>query len=159
MAEIIETPLPGVGTRHDFACRVGPRVGVITRYSGRRELVVYDRSDPDAVATVLDLTPDESRTLAELLGGTALTEQLRAAVRSVEGLAIDWLTLPEAFDRRTVGETDLRGQTGVSIIAVVRGGDDPVPAPGPDTALQAGDVVVVTGTSEGIRRAERLLGL
>ena len=159
MAEIIETPLPGVGTRHDFACRVGPRVGVITRYSGRRELVVYDRRDPDAVAAVLELTPDESRTLADLLGGTVLTEQLRAAVRSVDGLAIDWLTLPDGFPGGTVGTTDLRARTGVSIIAVVRAGDDPVPAPGPDTELRAGDVIVVTGTGEGIRQAEQLLGI
>lgn len=157
MADITETRLPGVGTRYDFKCVGGRQVGVITRHSGRRELIVYDTKDPDATAASVELSADESRTLADLLGGSKITEQLNAVIKQVEGLAIDWLTVPEGFTSRTIGETELRSQTGVSIIAVVRG-EVPIPAPGPDTEMRAGDVVVVTGTIEGIARAEHLLG-
>ena len=156
--EITETSLPGVGVRHDFACAGGRRVGVITRHSGRRELVVYDTRDPDAVAATVELTPDESRTLAELLGGGTVITQLHSAARQVEGLAIDWLTLPASFTRRTIGETALRARTGVSIVALVRG-EATIPAPGPETDLVAGDVAVVTGTGTGIERAASLLGI
>lgn len=158
MADITETPLPGVGTRHDFVAVGGRRVGVITRHSGRRELVVYGHRDPDAAAATVELTADESRTLADLLGGSRIIEQLQAVAVHIEGLALDWLTLPSGFATRTIGDTEMRARTGVSIIALVRG-DVPVPAPRPDTELRAGDVIVVTGTVDGIADAGRLLGV
>ena len=77
-------------------------------------------------------------------------------MREVEGLSIDWLPLPATFPARTIGETEMRTRTGVSVIAVIRG-DHPIPAPGPDDRLEAGDVVVVTGTADGIERAATLL--
>lgn len=157
MTEIIATQLPGVGTRHDFACAGGRRVGVITRHSGRRELIVYGTRDPDAVAATVDLTPDESRTLAEMLGGDTVVTQLAGVAQQIDGLAIDWLTLPSAFEARTIGATEMRARTGVSIIAVVRD-DVTIPAPAPDSDLRAGDVVVVTGTAEGIEQAASILG-
>lgn len=156
MADINERRLPGIGTCHDFATDAGRRIGVVTRHSGLRELVVYDTRDPDAVGASIELTVDESRTLAELLGGTRLSEQLRQTEQEVPGLSIDWLPLSPAFRARTIGATNLRESTGVSIIAIVRD-QVAMPAPGPDDDLQPGDVIVVTGTSTGIRAAIELL--
>lgn len=158
MPDIRETPLPGVGARFDFDSAGGRRIGVITRRSGRRELIVYDRRDPDAVAATVELSPDESRTLAELLGGATVTEQLRSVVQQVDGLTIDWISLSPTFAARTLGEVDLRLETGASVIALVRD-DVPLPAPGAESELRGGDVVVLTGTPEGIDRAARLLGV
>lgn len=157
MDEIIETPLPGVGTRHELQLDSGRRIGVITRHSGRRELVVYDRHDPDAAEVTLELSTDEGRTLADLLGGGRLTRQVEAAVGQIEGLAIDWLTVPGGAAPRTIADTELRQRTGVSIIAIVRDGEAR-PAPGPDADLRGGDVLVVTGTPAGIGEAAALLG-
>jgi TrkA domain protein len=42
-------------------------------------------------------------------------------------------------------------------VAVLRG-EQAIPAPGPDTPLQAGDTVVVVGTPKGIAALTRLLG-
>src|SRR5690242_3057021 len=106
MAEINESRLPGIGLCHDFGTDAGRRIGVVTRHSGLRELVVYDARDPDAVATSIELTVDESRTLAELLGGTRLGEQLRRTEQEVPGLSIDWLPLAPAFDARTIAATN-----------------------------------------------------
>jgi TrkA domain protein len=157
MPDINETRLPGVGVRHDFLCVGGSRVGVITRHSGRRELIVYDARDPDAVAASIELSAEESRTLAELLGGTRVIEQLTSVAQEVAGLSIDWLPLPPAFAPRTIGETEMRQRTGTSIIAIIRD-DKAIPAPGPDVELRPGDVAVITGTAEGITRATTLLG-
>src|SRR6056297_2924005 len=66
----------GVGDRHDFRCRDGQRIGVVSHHTGRREVVVYDARDPDAAAASVVLDPAESRTLAELLGGTTVTEHV-----------------------------------------------------------------------------------
>lgn len=157
MTEINETRLPGIGIQHDFACLGGTRVGVITRHSGRRELVIYDRRDPDSVANSLELSADESRTLGEILGGSPVVAQLEKVVNEVEGLSIDWLPLPQTFEPRTIGATEMRTHTGASVIAVNRG-DQPIPAPGPDFELLPGDVVVLAGTPEGVAKAAEIFG-
>ena len=68
MTEVTETQLPGVGVRHEFRTAAGERLAVLSRRTGRREIAVYDRADPDACTTVLHLSRDETRTLRDLLG-------------------------------------------------------------------------------------------
>lgn len=158
MAEISETNLPGVGLRHEFVCESGDRVGVITRHSGRRDLLVFDEHDPDAVATTVSLTPDEARTLTDVLGGATLVERFDDLRQHIAGLSIDWLPVSETsrFAGQALGATEMRTRTGVSAIAVLRSGEA-IPAPGPDEVLQAGDTVVVVGLAAGIDAAARLL--
>ena len=152
MAQVTETRLPGVGVRHDFVTREGERIGVLSHRSGRRELLVYDRDDPDAAAMVLHLAEDDTRTLAELLGASRVNEAVAAVQQQVEGLAIDWVAVGPSspYAGRTIGDGQLRTRTGVSIVAIVRG-EQTLPAPGPEFGLDAGDVAVVVGTPEGIK--------
>lgn len=155
MPNIEETQLPGVGLRHEFTTRAGDRIGVITHRTGRRELLVYDRADPDSCRDVIRLDEDEGHALAEVLGGSHVAENLGHMLQqSVEGLTIDWLPVDESWQSSgwTVAETDLRARTGVSIVAAIRG-EETVPAPGPDFRIHAGDTLVVVGTPEGIREA------
>lgn len=157
MPEIRETKLPGVGLQFEFTTRSGERVGVISRYSGRREMLLFDERDPDAVRDRVELSESESAALAELLGGTRITAQLAALTAQVEGLIIDWLPLPPDFADMTIAETEMRTRTGSSVIAIVREGQA-VPAPGPEDVLRRGDTVVIVGTREGITQAAELLG-
>jgi TrkA domain protein len=150
MADVEETKLPGLGIRYEFLTARGSRVGVIHHRTGRRELLLYDQADPDTVRNVIALDPDDCRTLAELLGGSRVAEQLEH-LQQVEGLAIDWLPIPSnsPFAGATIGDTEARRRTGVSIVAVLRG-DQAFPAPGPDHPLEAGDTLLVVGTPRGI---------
>ena len=68
MANVQRTHLPGVGDRHDFVTEAGDRIGIIIHRDGHRELIVYDRDDPDRCCIVLRLTEDEVRSLSELCG-------------------------------------------------------------------------------------------
>ncbi len=159
MPDIQETMLPGVGVRHEFRTREGDRVAVLTHRSGRRELLVEDPRDPDAFTTVLHLTADDAHSLVELLGGSHVSETVSAVQQRVEGLGIEWVTLPSGspYVSATIGEGQFRTRTGVSVVAVVRG-DTTVPAPGPEFAFEAGDVAVVVGTPEGLAQLRGLLG-
>src|ERR687894_193583 len=73
-----------------------------------------------------------------------LHAQLSRASREIE---TEWIRLPES-DRvvgKTIGDLRIRGSTGASIVAVVRG-EEVMPNPGPEVALRAGDLVGVLGT-------------
>jgi len=158
MPEVQETLLPGVGVRHAFTTATGERLALLTHRSGRRDLAVYDREDPDACTTVLHLSPDDTRTLAELLGVSQVSEALVAVQQQVEGLAIEWLTLAPGsrFAGATIADGLFRTRTGASVVAILRG-DTTIPAPGPDTRFEAGDVVVAVGTADGLSRLRHLL--
>jgi CPA2 family monovalent cation:H+ antiporter-2 len=75
-----------------------------------------------------------------------LLAQLRRASREIE---TEWMRLPErdTVAGKTIGALGIRGSTGASIVAVVRG-DEVLPNPGPEVVLKAGDLVGVLGTLE-----------
>ena len=56
----------------------------------------------------------------------------------------------------TIGEDRFRTRTGVSVVALVRS-NETLPAPGPEVALEADDVVVAVGTTDGLRQLRVLL--
>jgi len=155
-ADVTETRLPGVGVRHEFTTDSGERVGVVSHRSGGREIVVYDRRDPDACTSALRLSSGDARTMTELLGASQVSEAVSDVQHRIEGLAIEWLRIPPALAGTTIGDGQFRTRTGVSIVAVVRD-DTTVPAPEPDFAFEAGDVVVAVGTPEGLGQLRELL--
>ena len=158
MAEIEETRLPGVGVRYEFKTAEGKRIGVISHRTGLREIYVSRPEDPDEFQRVLVLSPDDARTLAELLGATRVAQQLADLQQRIEGLVIDWLPVREDshYVGQTIGDARLRTRTGVSIVAIVRG-EEAVPAPGPEERLHSGDYLVVVGTARGVEDAVELL--
>jgi len=157
MAEVTETQLPGVGVRYEFTTADGQRVGVLSHRGGRREILVYDRRDPDAATGLLQLSAGDTQTLSELLGASQVAAGIAAAQQQIEGLAIDWLPLPpgSSFVGSTIGDGAFRTRTGVSIVAVVRGATS-VPAPEPEFRFEAGDVAVAVGTPEGLAQLRDL---
>lgn len=153
MGDVQETKLPGVGVRHEFDTDTGERVGVLVHRDGRREIVVYDRNDPDACATMIDLSPSDTRTMAELLGASQVTEAVAAVQQNIDGLAIEWIALADGSPAigSTIREGEYRTRTGASIVAVIRG-DQSVPAPDPEFQFHTGDTAVAVGTTEGLAR-------
>jgi TrkA domain protein len=151
MAEVQETKLPGVGVRHEFDTDTGERVGVIVHRDGRREIVVYDRNDPDACSTMVDLSASDTRTMAELLGASQVTEAVAEVQQNIDGLAIEWIVLTDSSTAigSTIRDGEYRTRTGASIVAVIRG-DQSVPAPDPEFDFQIGDTAVAVGTTDGL---------
>ena len=156
--EVEEVRLPGVGVRRDFATREGRRVGVVYHRSGRRELVVYDRRDPDRCSESVGLHTEEADALAELLGAPRVVENLAALREQLPHLVTEQLPIPAGsrFAGRTLGDTRLRTLTGASVVAVLRG-SELIASPRPDFPLEAEDSLVVVGTPEGLERAAQLL--
>lgn len=158
MSEIDEVKLPGVGVRYEFETAEGNRIGVISHRTGLREIYLSRREDPDEFKRMLGLSPDDARTLAELLGATRVAQQLADLHQRIEGLVIDWLPVraDSAYSGRTIGEARIRTRTGVSVVAIVRG-EEALAAPGPEAGLEGGDYLVVVGTARGVEQAVELL--
>jgi TrkA domain protein len=158
MTDLNEVDLPGVGVRYEFVTNQGQRVGVVAHRSGRREVYVADLDDADKFKRVLELSEDDARTLAEVLGAARVAKELAELQQRVEGLAIDWLPVREdsPYAHRSIGDARVRSRTGVSIVALIRG-DDAIPAPGPSEEMKPGDYLVVVGTPRGIEEVVELL--
>jgi TrkA domain protein len=166
--EIHETALPGVGVRYELITRVGERLGVVAHRHGRRDLLVYDRADPDAARESVALTSEESTALAVLLGAAGNAPGAKnvapppgsEAVRGhpIGRFAVDWVPVPPGspYAGRSIATAGVRSITGVSIVAVLRA-DAAFPSPGPDFCLQAGDTALVVGTPDGVEALVELL--
>ncbi|WP_026424330.1 cation:proton antiporter regulatory subunit [Actinokineospora inagensis] len=149
------TPLPGIGTRHDFVSRTGRRIGVIAHRDGHFDLVVSRQDDPDSCVASVPLTTEESAALANLLGAPNLVAHLRDQVAGVSTRQLP-IAPNSPYDGRTLGDTALRTRTAVSVVAVVRAGTVH-PSPKPDFALGGGDLLVTVGTVTGLERAADVL--
>ncbi|HCU51246.1 MAG TPA: potassium transporter TrkA, partial [Micromonosporaceae bacterium] len=84
--DVERTALPGIGLQHVFKTARGRRLGVISHRTGRRDLVVYDKEDPDSALVSVTLTSEEANVLAELLGTARVVERLAELQRQVAGL-------------------------------------------------------------------------
>jgi TrkA domain protein len=156
--EVSSTVLPGIGVRQDVELTSGRRLGVVTRRSGIRDLVFYKRDDPDTAAGQIELTEQESNTLAELLGAPQLTFRLQVLQQQAAGLVVEQLPVPDSspYAGRVLGDTQVRSRTGASIVAVLRQAAV-IPSPAPDFQLHAGDLIVVVGTREAVDEVAQIL--
>ncbi|MEU4575692.1 cation:proton antiporter regulatory subunit [Nonomuraea sp. ATR24] len=156
--EVEQTALPGIGLRHDFTTQSGKRVGVVSHRTGRRDLVIYDREDPDRACEVVKLNDEEADALVELLGAPRIVQRLNQAHQEVEGLVSLQLVIPPGspYADRPMGDARVRTRTNASIVAVVRNGNV-VASPGPGFVFAAGDIVVVVGTADSTSEVADIL--
>lgn len=156
--EIEQTALPGIGLKHEFTTHSGRRVAVVSHRTGRRDLVIYDKVDPDRACEAIQLNDDEADALVELLGAPRIVQRLNDLHSEVEGLVSLQLAilLGSPYDGRTLGDARIRTRTGASIVAVVRGGQVNA-SPTPDFRFAAGDIVVVVGDEETTAAAADVL--
>jgi TrkA domain protein len=156
--DVERTDLPGIGLRHEFRTARGQHAAVISHHTGRRDVVVFDRHDPDTALAILTLTPDEANGLAELLGTARLVERLAQLNKQATGLVTSQTPIATGsiYAGQTLGDTRARTRTGASIVAVVRG-SEVIASPRPDFRFTAGDIVVVVGTEEGTAAVAEIL--
>lgn len=155
MVDVRRVKLPGVGVLHTFVTQDGGKCGVITHRSGHSDLISFSQAEDGADATKvsLRLDEDEAHTLAELLGGTRITESL-SGLEQIPGLTIDWFTVDyeDHIAGQSLGDLGARGVVGLTVVAVVRG-DAANPAPSADFKVFPGDTLVVAGSPEKVAKA------
>lgn len=151
------TPLPGIGVRYDLTTREHRRVSVVAHRDGTRLLNAYRRDDPDECALSVKLTSGEAEALIDALMPSHHSPNLLSTMDL--GLVAERIELPATsyWNGRHLGDTRMRTETGVSIVAVLRRADA-IPAPGPEFRLAGADTLIVIGTREGVDAAAVMLG-
>ncbi|MDP4668174.1 MAG: hypothetical protein NWS62_05425 [Gaiellales bacterium] len=159
MVSISETILPGVGTRFEFTTSGGLPVGVVVRRDGGRDVLIYDRADPDRCQTVVHLAQTDTNALIDLLGGSSVVARHQEVLRqSLEGIDLEWIAIhqDDPAAGKTIAETAMRQKTKASIVSVLR--DDAwTTSPPSDFRIQSGDTVVIVGSPEAIAQARAAL--
>ncbi|MFQ3477044.1 cation:proton antiporter regulatory subunit [Halonotius sp. F2-221B] len=155
---IEESDLPGVGKKH--VVDIGDEeLIIVTHNTGKRE--VFRRSDPEADSEKLyELSDELARTVGTILEG-AYFQPIEAEKQETTlpgGLLLEWYEVPPGspLAATTIRAADIGATTGATVVAIERDGDT-VESPGPETTLQEGDTLVVTGTDEQCTAFESLL--
>lgn len=145
------TDLAGIGFRDDVITSDGGRIGVLTYRDGGREVAIFSKEDPDAIAATISVSATEAGALAELLSPAKTLDYLSSLGSGVGGLFTEQLSLPadSRYIERELGSTKARTKTGVSIVAIVRD-SNVLPSPSPDEILLADDILVAVGTRKGL---------
>ncbi|MEQ8145499.1 TrkA C-terminal domain-containing protein [Streptomyces sp. OP7] len=151
------TPLPGIGVRYDLVTRERRRLSVIAHLDGSRTLNVYRKDDPDDTALCLRLNTEEAAAVVDALLPSHHSPNLLATAEL--GLVAERIEVAATshWNGRLLGDTRMRTETGVSIVAVLRRAEA-IPSPGPDFRLAGGDTLIVIGTREGVGVAAEILG-
>ncbi|MQY15435.1 K(+)/H(+) antiporter subunit KhtT [Streptomyces sp. RB5] len=152
-----QTPLPGIGVRYDLTTKDEQHVSVVAHRDGTRTLSAYERDDPDACSLSLRFTSGEATALIDALMPSHHSPSLLSTTDL--GLVAERVELSALshWNGRVLGDTRMRTDTGVSIVAVLRRAEA-IPSPGPDFRLAGGDTLIVIGTREGVDAAAGILG-
>ena len=146
---IYETDIPGVGRKFELELAGGARAVVVVHHDGRCELFRRDDEQSDG-QKILDLSADTANKLGSILEG-AYFESVDTDALSVPlgDAIIEWIEVrsESPLAGSTLGDADIRHETGVSVIAVQRG-EETVSNPDPDFEFHPGDLLVGVGTRE-----------
>lgn len=139
-----ECDLPGIGRKYTFTAPGGEQLAIVVHQTGTRELFIFTPGAEEPCGAIA-FEDDEARQIGAIISGAYYKPKILEDLEvNLQGIAIEWFRVGPAAPGRgkTIGELQIRKRTGVSIIDIIRGGQG-LPNPGPDTALEEGDTLVV----------------
>lgn len=143
---VSESELPGIGRRYEIVAANGVRLVLVLHHSGRRDLYVIRRGEDEPTCAV-ELSDDHARRIGAILGGAYFKPAVVEEIEDIIGdFVVDWVSISEDAPvvGRSIQDLQIRRQTGMSVIAIIRGKRS-INAPDPSEVLEAGDRLVVVG--------------
>jgi len=150
---VYESDLPGVGKKHEIDLDDGSRLVVVTHNTGKRE--VFRRASEDADSEKLfELSDQLARQVGTILEGAYFQPVRTGNIETLLGgnTVLEWVDVAadSPLAGATLGETNVRQETGATILAVQRG-EETIVNPGGETVVEAGDTLLAVGPREACR--------
>ncbi|USK65694.1 cation:proton antiporter regulatory subunit [Peribacillus frigoritolerans] len=157
--KIRESELPGIGQKFEIITRNDEKLVIVIHDDGRRELYHFDNEHEDVISSIT-LNDQESRQLASIIGGMVYKPQaLETIEMSLGDLVIEWFKVETGSKaiNQTIGSIDIRSNYNVTVIAHSKKGKKQLNNPGPDSIIETGDTLVISGERKDIRNLIREL--
>jgi len=157
---IREIDLPGIGKKFQITARNGDRLVIIVHDDGRRECYHFDYDDPDTSVSMITLDDDEARMVAAMIGGMTYKPKLLETIEvAIDDLVIEWYKLESHYAciGRTIGELNIRKNSGATIIALLAPNHVKHINPGPEFQLAVDMTLIVAGERTQHRELKKML--
>ncbi|WP_078555324.1 cation:proton antiporter regulatory subunit [Bacillus alkalicellulosilyticus] len=150
--------LPGIGKKMSLITAEKSMIVLIIHHTGKRELYFFQDADDDEADFSINLTADETRELgAQLLGAVFQPIDADKMVLFKSQIVMEWIELKSEspLTEKTIGESEIRKRTGVSIVGIFRD-SEVIASPEVSEKLKTGDTIMAIGKSEQIQQFEKL---
>ncbi|ASS89070.1 MAG: potassium:proton antiporter [Bacillaceae bacterium] len=152
---IRESELPGIGYKFEIITKNQDKLVIVIHDDGRREIYHFDSDDHDEVLSTATFDDSEARQIAGILGGMAYKPKALETVDfAFDDLIIEWYQVEPGAPvvNKTIGEIDIRNNYGVTVIAIKKKKTKKTHNPGPDTVIEAGDTLVISGERNQLKQ-------
>ncbi|WP_313695797.1 cation:proton antiporter regulatory subunit [Halorarum halobium] len=146
---VYETEVPGVGHKFELELEKEERLIVLIHHDGNREVYLRPSEDADS-RKLFSLSGKRARQLGSILEGAYFQPVEMDDIQVPLGESIiEWVEIDESSPLvgRSLHDANVRERTGVSVIAVQRGGET-IANPKPEFSIASGDILVTLGDRE-----------
>lgn len=154
---IYESDLPGVGKKFEIEIGDDEQLVIVTHNTGKRE--VFRRVGDEDSEKLLELSDRLARQVGSILEGAYFQPVATETTETMldEDTLFEWVNVVDGSELvgKTLAEVDFRETTGTSVVAIQRD-DETESNPGADTTIEAGDTLVIIGTTDACDRVEQL---
>ncbi|GIP26899.1 potassium transporter [Paenibacillus sp. J23TS9] len=157
---IRESILPGIGMKYQIDAASGDRIVIVIHDDGRREFYHFSHEDDEQSISMVTLEDQEARQLAALVGGMVYKpKQLESVEMAFDELTIEWYRIDPHFAciGKSIGELNIRQNSGASVIALMDKKNGKQVNPGSDCILNAEATVVAVGERDQQKRFKQIL--
>lgn len=150
---IRESELPGIGCKFEVITKGNEKMVIVIHDDGRREMYHFDADHEESISSV-SLRDSEARQIAAILGGMVYRPQALDTIEmAFEGLSIEWFKVENNAPvvQKTIGSLHVRNTYNVTIIAILKKNMKKFFNPGPDSIIEAGDMLVLSGERHEVK--------
>ncbi|MFF2448263.1 cation:proton antiporter regulatory subunit [Neobacillus sp. NPDC058068] len=151
---IREIELPGIGKKYEIITKSKDKIVVIIHDDGRRDIYYFDQEDYEEAISSTTFDDTEARQIAAIIGGmTYAPKALETIEMAFDDLVIEWSKVePGALAvNQTIGNLNIRQSYDVNIVALIKRNQKKIHTPGPETLLEIGDTVIVSGQRNQVK--------